>query len=87
MEFGYAVPETLKPALDYKPRILGPKIEEFHCLLHKLSVILSSLQYKLQWKMEVKNIQAATYIRACTVFIIEKRSVKPLWFLKLKFER
>ena len=46
MEFGYAVPETLKPALDYKPRILGPKIEGFPFLVHKLSVILTALQYK-----------------------------------------
>ena len=35
-------------ALDYKPRILDPKIEEFPCLVHKLSVILTALQYKLQ---------------------------------------
>ena len=36
----------LIPALDYKPRILGPKIEEFPCLEHKLSVILTAQQYK-----------------------------------------
>ena len=35
-------------ALDYKPRILGSKIEEFPCLVHKLSVILTALQYKPQ---------------------------------------
>ena len=33
-------------ALDYKPRILDPKIEEFPCLVHKLSVTVSALQYK-----------------------------------------
>jgi len=33
-------------ALDYKPRILEPKIEEFSCLVHKLSVTLTALQYK-----------------------------------------
>ena len=35
-------------ALDYKLQILGSKIEEFPCLVHKLSVILTTLQYKLQ---------------------------------------
>ena len=30
-------------ALDYKLRILGPKIEDFPCLLHKLSVTLTTL--------------------------------------------
>jgi hypothetical protein len=34
-------------ALNYKPKILGYKIEEFPCLVHKLSVILTPLQYKL----------------------------------------
>ena len=38
-------------ALNYKPRILDPKIEEFPCLLHKLSVTLTALQDKPQWKM------------------------------------
>ena len=34
-------------ALDYKPpRILGPRIAEFPCLVHKLSVILTALQHK-----------------------------------------
>ena len=37
--------------LDYKARILAPKIEEFLFLVHKLSVILTALQYKPQWKM------------------------------------
>ena len=40
-----------KAALDYKPRILGPKIEKFPGLVHKLSVILTSLQYKPQGKV------------------------------------
>ena len=35
-------------ALDYKPRILDPNIEEFPCLVHKLSVTLTALQYKPQ---------------------------------------
>ena len=39
-------------ALNYKPRILDQKIEEFPCLVHKLSVILTTLQYKPQWKMK-----------------------------------
>ena len=30
------------------PQILGSKIEEFSCLVHKLSVILTALQYKPQ---------------------------------------
>ena len=38
-------------ALDYKSRILGQKIEAFPFLVHKLSVILTALQYKPQWKM------------------------------------
>ena len=38
-------------ALKYKPRILDPKIEEFPCLVHKLSVTLTALQYKPQWKI------------------------------------
>ena len=37
--------------LDYKPWILDPEIEEFPCLVHKLSVTLTTLQYKWQWKM------------------------------------
>ena len=37
--------------LDYKPQILGPKIEEFPCLVHKLCVILAAFEYKPQWKM------------------------------------
>ena len=36
--------------LDYKPRILDPKIEGFPCLVHKLSVTLTALRYKLWWK-------------------------------------
>ena len=47
--------------LDYKPRIAGPTIEEFHFLVHKLSEIQTTLQYKPQWKMEVKNLQALAY--------------------------
>ena len=31
-------------ALDYKPQILDPQIEEFPCLVHKLSVTLTALQ-------------------------------------------
>ena len=37
-------------ALNYKPRILDPKIEEFPCLVDKLPVKLTTLQYKPQWK-------------------------------------
>ena len=32
---------------DYKPQILGPKTEEFPSLAHKLSLILTTLRYKL----------------------------------------
>ena len=32
----------------YNPRIEDPKIEEFPCLVLKLSVTLTALQYKLQ---------------------------------------
>ena len=38
-------------ALDYKPWILDPVIEEFPFLVHKLPVILTALQYKLLSKM------------------------------------
>ena len=38
-------------ALDHKPRILGPKMEEFPSLVDKLSAILTALQYKPHWKM------------------------------------
>ena len=38
-----------------KPRILDPKIEEFTCLVHKLSVTLTAV------KIGVKNIQTAGY--------------------------
>ena len=41
-------------ALDYKPRILGSKIEEFSCLVHKFSVVLIALQYKPQWNLGQK---------------------------------
>ena len=39
---------SFETALDDKPRILGPKIEEFSCLAHKLFVILTALQYITQ---------------------------------------
>jgi hypothetical protein len=39
---------TIITHLDYNQRILDPKIEEFPCLAHKLSVKLTSLQYKPQ---------------------------------------
>ena len=39
------IPCTLRaplyPVLDYKPQILGFKIEAFPCLVHKMSVILT----------------------------------------------
>ena len=38
-------------ALNYKPRILDPENEEFPCLVHKLSVTTTALQYKSQWKI------------------------------------
>ena len=39
-------------APNYKPRILGSKIEEFPFLVHKLSVTLTAIPYKPQLKME-----------------------------------
>ena len=38
-------------ALNYKPQIFCPKIEEFPNSVHKLSVTLTVLQYKPQWKI------------------------------------
>ena len=43
-------------------------IEEFSCSVNKLSVILTALYYKPALKNRVKNIQAAAYIGAHTVF-------------------
>ena len=44
------VPYTapLLPALNYKTRILGPKIEEFPFAVHKLSRLQIALHYKPQ---------------------------------------
>ena len=36
-------------AFDYKPQILDQKIEEFPCLVQKLSLTLTGLQNKRQW--------------------------------------
>ena len=38
-------------AFNYKPRTLDPKIEEFPSLVHKLSVTLTALKYKLGLKI------------------------------------
>ena len=35
--------KELRITLDFKPQILGPKIEEFPFLVHKSSVILTAL--------------------------------------------
>ena len=40
-------------SLDYIPRLLGPKIEEFTFLVHKLSVILTALQSKPQMSASI----------------------------------
>ena len=37
--------------LDYKPQILGPKIEEFPSLVQKFCVISTTLKFKPQWKV------------------------------------
>ena len=42
-EIGFGLNSTTVHALDYKLRILGPKIEEFPYLIHKLTVILTAL--------------------------------------------
>ena len=39
---------SFETALNYKPRNFGSKIEDFPCLVHKLSVTLTALQYKPQ---------------------------------------
>jgi hypothetical protein len=39
---------SFETIFDYKPQILGPKIEEFPFLVHELSEILTALQYKPQ---------------------------------------
>ena len=48
--------------LDYKPRILHPKIEEFLCLVYKLSVTNTNRStIETAVKNGVKNIQTAGY--------------------------
>ena len=46
MQLLCAILVWFETALDYKPQILDPKIEEFPCLVHKLSVISTALDYK-----------------------------------------
>ena len=58
---------------DYKPQILGPKIEEFPSLAHKFPVNYtnrSNIQNAA--KNGVKIIQAVPYIGACTIHILPK---------------
>ena len=52
----------------YKLQVLGLKNEEFPFLVHKLSVILTALQYDPQWKMGW-NIQTPGYNDAHTVLL------------------
>ena len=51
----YEKPEVRKKSLDkllrLKTDVYPQKIEELSCLVHKLFVILTALQYKPQWKM------------------------------------
>ena len=47
-------------------RILDPKIEEFPCLVNKLSLLLTTLIYR-PLKNGVKNIQAVAYSSVCLV--------------------
>ena len=53
----------IRNRFDYRPQILEPKIEEFLCLLHKLSVTLITLQSTIQSAVKngVKNMQTAGY--------------------------
>ena len=55
-------------AHNYKPPILDPKIEEFPYLVHKLSVTVTALQYKPQWKMGWK-IYKPRVIMACVQYM------------------
>ena len=49
----------------YNPLLIwnssGSFFEELPCLLHKLSLILTDLDYKLQWNNWIKNIEAVAY--------------------------
>ena len=54
-------------ALDDKPLMIDTTIEEFPCLVHKLSVKLTTLQYKLQCTNGVKYRQTAGSNGALTV--------------------
>ena len=47
----YKTRSWFETVFDYKLWILGPKIEEFRILVHKLSVRRTTLQYKPLWKM------------------------------------
>ena len=45
---------SFENALICELQILGLQIEEFPILVHKLSVVLTALQYKPQWTMGLK---------------------------------
>ena len=64
-----------------------PKIEEFSGLVHKLSVILTALQYKPQWKMGVKNIQDAAHNDARTVTQIQISNICNIKFIQHDFSK
>ena len=55
-------------ALNYKPRIFDPKMDEFPCLAHKFSVTLTAVKNGLE------NIQTAGYNGARTVSIYSRTS-------------
>ena len=63
-----------KPALDLKPHLIinhGFFLKILPCLVHKLSVIVTTLDYKPPVKNGVKNIQAAAYDCAYGISEIE----------------
>ena len=43
----HAITTRFETALNYNPWILDPEIEEFPCLVYKLSVILTAPDYNL----------------------------------------
>ena len=73
-------------ALVYYPRILDPKVEEFTCLVHKLSVTLTALQYKPQWKIGKKIYKPRVimprvrYLLLFTAAVVEKQNKTKIVF-------
>ena len=65
-------------ALNYKLLILDQKFEEFPCLVHTLSVTLTALQYKLQWKWDKEYTNGVFTLYSQITFL---RSILVFWMI------